>query len=344
MTKIVHKLASTVCILSNENEQNSQNGQNGHGDNNKYGNNNSKKKNYISNNDQNNDNSSLLTQNSMESLNEAELLEEVMTQMTHALKAKQKRGNSGRSSSGLSNMMGRRSSLGGVVSSAFSRRNSNSRSDSSDRKWKSRFSFSGSAQLYATGGHPNGSRGENTKSSNLTRMSFSQLPIEVRDAVKQHRDLISISTILHSRLASKYLRQHMARTLTLENYMFWDEVEKLKAMQIALRQRIFERFILQSSPNQVNLDCGTRGRIEMYMLESSGVTTPFDDAQKMVENLMQLNTYIPFLTSDKCRQYVQEDTLHQKRIVGPYVHVTGIGDNSEEVSTTIINVNNQRGA
>ena len=224
--------------------------------------------------------------------------------------------------------------------SASSSGGRDSGSSSNNNQWKSRFSFSGSAHLYSNKG-----AGVRTKpSNNLTKMSFSQLPYELRSEVRQHEELRSIEAILDSQLACKYLRQHMARTITLENYMFWDEVEKLKAMQIALRQRIFERFILQSSPNQVNLDCGTRGRIEMYMLESSGVTTPFDDAQKMVENLMQLNTYIPFLTSDKCRQYVQEDTLHQKRIVGPYVHVTGIGDNSEEVSTTIINVNNQRGA
>jgi hypothetical protein len=308
MTKIVHKLASTVCMLSNENEKQSHSGS-GSGSGNVSGSG-SGGENGI-------DENSLLATSTLETLNEAELLEEVMTQMTVALKAKETHGSSRRRSS--SNMFRGRSSSFNRSSNMMNFDRRGSGSTNNDRKWKSRFSFSGSAHIYAAEGGPNNTVPYH-KSSDLTSMSFSLLPVDLIDEVKQHRDLVSIETILHSRLASKYLRQHMARTLTLENYMFFDEVEKLKSMQTALRERIFKRFILESSPNQVNLDAGTRGRIEMYMLESTGITTPFDDAQKIVMNLMQLNTYIPFLTSDKCRQYVQEASLHRKIALGPYVH------------------------
>ena len=263
---------------------------------------------------------------SLEGLNEAELLEEVMTQMTVALNEK----NSSRSNN-RSSTSGRRSSGGMSYFSRASQRASqfmNQRRSSTIRSsaspayssnsdkgpWKSRFSFAGSAHIFAVNNEISGSAGT---SSNLTQSSFSQLPPRIRDDVKSHAALHSIESILQSRLACKYLRQHMARTLTLENYMFWDEVEKLKAMQVSLRLRIFERFVQQSSPNQVNLDSSTRGRIEMLMGECAGVTTMFDDAQKMVMNLMQLNSYIPFLQSDKCRQFVQEADLHKRMLNMP---------------------------
>ena len=308
MTKIVHKLASTVCILSNENaavaaaseDGGRGGGEDGGGSGRSGG-------------------SDGLSESSGENLNEAELLEEVMMQMTVALKAKERR------QKRRSSMMSRASSFltsggGGGGGGGSRRRRSSEMSSGSGNRWKSRFSFSGSAHIYAaagpdgagSGGSSNGRGSGSRLASDLTTNSFSQLTPDVRCEIQQHPALLSIESILHNQLASKYLRQYMARTLTLENYMFWDEVEKLKAMQMAQRQLIFRRFILESSPHQVNLDASSRGRIEMLMIESRGITTPFDDAAKIVVSLMQLNTYINFLTSDKCRQYMQESALQQK--------------------------------
>jgi hypothetical protein len=317
MTKIVHKLASTVCILSNENHHTHGSGSSrfSHDLKNQHDNtyvlvngsdNNDKNNGTVGKgNDPNHSDINIRSTASLEGLNEAELLEEVMTQMTVALNENEVQGTSSRRSTG---MFSRPSSFVSTSSSTpKSRKNS---------EWKSRFSFAGSAHIYA--GESNNSQSNRSSDlSNLTQRSFSQLPPSVRDNVKHHTTLESIETILENKLACKYLRQHMARTLTLENYMFWDEVEKLKGMQKSMKARIFERFIKQSSPNQVNLDSSTRGRIEMLMSERPDVTTLFDDAQKIVMNLMQLNTYIPFLQSDKCRQYVQEASLQNKIREGP---------------------------
>ena len=147
------------------------------------------------------------------------------------------------------------------------------------------------------------------------RTTFSQLGPELAAEVCQHRELQSIESILESRAASKQLRLYMAKTLTLENFMFWDEVEKLRALRKAQRQRIVDRFVLETSPNQVNLDMLCRQHIETAMEKEQGggtanslyrrVPTMFDEAQREIVELMQVNTYYPFLRSQNCQQFIK---------------------------------------
>ena len=137
--------------------------------------------------------------------------------------------------------------------------------------------------------------------------------------MRSYRELHSIKSILRSRKASYYLSQFMAQTLTLENYMFYQEVESLRSMQIAQRQRVYDRFIDSQASNSINIDSQTRSRVQL-LIEEAGrdIPTIFDDAQNLIVHLMELNTFQSFLKSGECEKFVQEkeQTRHGVNVSG----------------------------
>ena len=104
--------------------------------------------------------------------------------------------------------------------------------------------------------------------------------------------------------------------MTLENFLFYEEVEKLRAMRVALRKQIYCRFIDPSASNSINIDSQTRNRVKLLMDENVEIPTIFDDAQKVIVHLIELNTFQPFLISSACESFVQEK---QRRMKEDYV-------------------------
>ncbi len=247
----------------------------------------------------------VLTDAAFENGNEAELLEKVMKQMTEALDHHQIRTSGSRrssfgsaigflSSSGRASFQGVRQNMGFMWKSRFSggRERRSSRESESET--------AASAEVDTT------SHGANVTDN--SRLSYMGVPRGMRS----YRELHSIKSILRSRKASYYLRQFMAQTLTLENYMFYQEVESLRSMQIAQRQRVYDRFIDSQASNSINIDSQTRSRVQL-LIEEAGrdIPTIFDDAQKLIVHLMELNTFQSFLKSGECEKFVQEK--EQKR-------------------------------
>ena len=134
----------------------------------------------------------------------------------------------------------------------------------------------------------------------------------VPKGMRSYRELHSITTVLASRKASYYLRQYMAQSLTLENYLFYQEVESLRSMQITQRKRIYDRFIDSQASNSINIDSQTRHRVRSLMEETNNkIPTIFDDAQNLIIHLMELNTFRPFLASDACMKFVRDKEAHK---------------------------------
>ena len=280
MTKIVKKLASTVQILT-ENHERDKNG-------------------WVSENDTrgkgestatSNQLGSSLTDSAFASENEAEVLEKVMKQMTDVLDNHHVRASRGKTRFSILYNQGR-SSLLGMKTSVH-------------KAWKSRSSFS--SQTGEDSVRSWSSTGTTMTSGKISfnqssRLSYMGVPRDKR----LHKELHSLTCVLRSRRASYYLKQFMAKTFTLENFLFYEEVEKLRAMRVALRQRIYNRFIDVNASNSINIDSQTRNRVTLLLNENVDIPTIFDDAQQVILQLMELNTFQQFLTSSACETFVQE--------------------------------------
>ena len=254
----------------------------------------------------------VLTDAAFEHGNEAELLEKVMEQMTKVLDHHQSRTSGGGS---------RRSSRFGLFhpNSHKIRGSFQGMRQSAGLMWKSRFSGEGSRResniAAAAAAAATTTTAQSVNVSENSRLSYMGVPRGMRS----YRELHSIKSILQSRKASYYLRQFMAQSLTLENFMFYQEVESLRSMQIVQRQRVYDRFIDSQASNSINIDSQTRNRVQR-LIEETGRELPtiFDDAQNLIVHLMELNTFQSFLKSGACEKFVREkeQTRHA-------VHVSG---------------------
>ena len=149
----------------------------------------------------------MLTEAAFENVNEAELLEKIMKEMSEALDDHHIR-------------TSRRSSRFGLFSQS-SRNSFKELRQNIGSIWRSR--TSGSQRESGLRKNPESSTlsQQTITAAESARLSYMGVPKDMR----RNRELHSIVTVLESRRASYYLRQYMAQSLTLENYMFYQEVE-----------------------------------------------------------------------------------------------------------------------
>ena len=121
----------------------------------------------------------------------------------------------------------------------------------------------------------------------------------------QYEELASISSILHDPIASQYLRHFMAKNLVAENYLFYTEVNKFKNLVQKQSKRIYAVYISSKASNQVNISALLRAEVTGMIEQPNMPANIFDDCQSEILHLMELNCYNKFLSSSSCDDFLK---------------------------------------
>lgn len=122
-----------------------------------------------------------------------------------------------------------------------------------------------------------------------------------------------MQSVLSHPLATQVFKIFLAKKLNLENYMFWNEVEKFKTSTVQYANRISENFIISGATNQVNVSSLDRDTVLKSLETNEFPVTVFDHVQAIAFQLLDTNNFRDFLLSVECRNYVEkkkEDEIH----------------------------------
>ncbi|XP_006013984.1 regulator of G-protein signaling 21-like [Latimeria chalumnae] len=120
--------------------------------------------------------------------------------------------------------------------------------------------------------------------------------------------LQSFGNLLESQYGLSAFRAFLKTEFSEENIQFWLACEDYKRTELSSElafkaQRIYEEFIKTDSPREINIDFNTREAICKNILSPSH--SCFDDAQKIIYNLMERDSYPRFLKSKFCLSLVE---------------------------------------
>ncbi|XP_026524937.1 regulator of G-protein signaling 21-like [Notechis scutatus] len=107
-----------------------------------------------------------------------------------------------------------------------------------------------------------------------------------------------------------------------ENIEFWLACEDLKKTKSAAKiaskaQRIYSEFIQADAPQEINIDFNTRDRIMQAI--SKPTLNCFDDAQKLIYNLMVKDSFPRFLKSEAYKELVNKELKRSQKRWLPFL-------------------------
>lgn len=129
----------------------------------------------------------------------------------------------------------------------------------------------------------------------------------------ENPELSSMQSVLSHPVATQVFKIFLAKKLNLENYMFWNEVEKFRTSTVQYANRISENFIISGATNQVNVSSLDRDTVLKSLETNQFPVTVFDHVQAIAFQLLDTNNFRDFLLSVECRNYVEkkkEDEIH----------------------------------
>uniref|UniRef100_A0AC35TJS5 RGS domain-containing protein n=1 Tax=Rhabditophanes sp. KR3021 TaxID=114890 RepID=A0AC35TJS5_9BILA len=120
----------------------------------------------------------------------------------------------------------------------------------------------------------------------------------------------SFDTLLHHKYGSELFRIFLKGEFSDENFDFWNECEEFKKLKEGKKSTskancIFEMFVKEGAPREVNLDADTRNATK-NSLEIGGKMDIFNLAQNRIEQLMAKDSYRRFLQSRNYLDLLQE--------------------------------------
>lgn len=122
-------------------------------------------------------------------------------------------------------------------------------------------------------------------------------------------------SVLNHPVVTQSFKAFLAKKLNLENYMFWNEVEKFKSNTIQHANRINEIYINDGSVNQVNVSAKDREAVVEQVNTNRFPITVFDNVQGIAYQLLDTNNYRDFLFSVECRNYLEKKKEEEMKIV-----------------------------
>lgn len=122
-------------------------------------------------------------------------------------------------------------------------------------------------------------------------------------------------SVLNHPVVTQSFKAFLAKKLNLENYMFWNEVEKFKSNTTQHANRINETYINDGSVNQVNVSAKDREAVVEQVNTNRFPITVFDNVQGIAYQLLDTNNYRDFLFSVECRNYLEKKKEEEMKIV-----------------------------
>lgn len=133
--------------------------------------------------------------------------------------------------------------------------------------------------------------------------------------IKIKRTECSLNDVLVSSTSYIYFEMFMKKEHSEENCQFWREVEKFRktnflneANLVQKVQLLYDRFISNSAPQQVNLPAGCQSELVSRMTESPPRISLdiFNTAQSEIYHLMNRDNFSRFRSSDIFKLLLQE--------------------------------------
>jgi hypothetical protein len=119
-----------------------------------------------------------------------------------------------------------------------------------------------------------------------------------------HPELRSLESIMTNINCCVYFKLYLSQKLQLENYTFWNEVDKFKAKFLYSSERISHHYIEEGAISEVNIDALMRKEcLDNVKKGTVGVTT-FARCQAELYKVLNQNNYHNFLASEYCQEYM----------------------------------------
>ena len=134
------------------------------------------------------------------------------------------------------------------------------------------------------------------------------------------------------------LRKYMAKQLTLENYLFWKEAHDYREVTRDRADHIRQVFLDSTSANEINISSAMLKRTLELLDERDANGQPsfpvsvFNEAHDEINKLIYKNSYLEFLRSDICKDYI---TSKQSAALGPMVRPS-TADRMAAASTAVV--------
>jgi hypothetical protein len=140
-------------------------------------------------------------------------------------------------------------------------------------------------------------------------------PSELPYKITSYPELYDFGGMLRNDALAPQIKLFMGKQLTMENFLFWQEVERFKASFTGHTQRVIENYIKVDAMNQVNVSNKMRSKVQVDFAQGSINLATFDQCQREIFKLMELNTYVPFLKSKFCQAYTEKKKLERSFLV-----------------------------
>uniref|UniRef100_A0A670Z0N3 Regulator of G protein signaling 21 n=1 Tax=Pseudonaja textilis TaxID=8673 RepID=A0A670Z0N3_PSETE len=132
----------------------------------------------------------------------------------------------------------------------------------------------------------------------------------------------SMDTLLSNKDGLDAFRTFLKSEFSEENIEFWLACEDLKKTKSAAKiaskaQRIYSEFIQADAPQEINIDFNTRDRIMQAI--SKPTLNCFDDAQKLIYNLMVKDSFPRFLKSEAYKELVNKELKRSQKRWLPFL-------------------------
>lgn len=135
--------------------------------------------------------------------------------------------------------------------------------------------------------------------------------MDARGIPRVHTELSSLNRLLEHPDACQGLRRFMAKQLTLENYLFWKEAHDYQQVTRDRAEKICQTFMKDTSANEINISSKmlqtTLTTLGMRDEASGRPIFPvsvFNDAHDEIYKLIYKNSYLEFLRSSVCDEYL----------------------------------------
>lgn len=139
----------------------------------------------------------------------------------------------------------------------------------------------------------------------------------VPDAVEVEKWKESFNHVMNSEMGRIVFTSFLRSEFSQENADFWiacEDYKKTPPSKLATKaKQIYQQYIEADAPNEVNLDAATREKTRRDV--ECGSPSCFDEAQKMIYNLMEKDSYRRFLKSKLIQDICQKESCsaHDKK-------------------------------
>ncbi|KAJ3169184.1 hypothetical protein HDU88_000980 [Geranomyces variabilis] len=138
-----------------------------------------------------------------------------------------------------------------------------------------------------------------------------------------------LQSCLRNKLALRFFSEACAEEYTIENLLFWLDVEVFQSLPSSQRQMygqyIYLTYVSCFAPLQVNIPAEIRNDIQWPMDPHHVAETTFDEAQEQVYAMLKNHSFLRFEKSAKYKQYLEaraqdHNSFMQSRIAGPFAN------------------------